>query len=342
MRNKQRHKNESGKSMLALPRGLGFPFSLLVVCGLAWASPSLGMREGPFLPEITSLIAVFVIFLVQGWNLDLRRLRAASSRKSVALSLHPFIFLVPPMLVLLAYALGLAPAGWSQAILFLAILPTTISSCVVYTRLAGGDADEALGHATFSNMLAVVWVPVAWGAFLSSDGESVGVTQSMGLFLGDLLVLMILPCLVGWWARKKLENRLGPLQGKCMQLVPFGCILVLAYFSFCPLFGDRFIQDLRSEAVGLAAFICGFLVLLTLLAWFAGRAVSSRPETRLAFFFCAGQKSLAVGLPMAHLLVGPDHSAVGELVLPLVLFHFGQLLLGSLLLGILGGGRSAR
>ena len=175
----------------------------------------------------------------------------------MALSLHPFIFLVPPILVLLAYALGLAPAGWSQAILFLAILPTTISSCVVYTRLAGGDADEALGHATFSNLLAVVWVPVAWGAFLSSDGESVGVTQSMGLFLGDLLVLMILPCLAGWWARKKLENRL-------------------------------------------------------------------------------------VGLPMAHLLVGSDHSAVGELVLPLVLFHFGQLLLGSLLLGILGGGRSAR
>ena len=53
---------------------------------------------------------------------------------------------------------------------FAAILPTTISSCVVYTSKAKGNADYSLGHATLSNLSALVIVPLLWAGSYENSG----------------------------------------------------------------------------------------------------------------------------------------------------------------------------
>ena len=148
--------------------------ALLAVFVTAWLNPSFGLEGGLLVPGKLSFVAVFVIFLIQGWKLNLGRLKEAWVDLRILFFLHSFIFFVPGFVVLGIREIGLVDPIWTPGLFFLAILPTTISSCVVYTRrLAGGGADEALGHATFSNLFGMLWVPlvVFWGAFGGFDSR---------------------------------------------------------------------------------------------------------------------------------------------------------------------------
>ena len=320
--------------MRVFPNGAGLSVALLAVFIAAWFSPGFGLEGGPLFPERLSLVAVFVIFLIQGWKLDLGRLKQAWTDRRTLVFLHSFIFLSALPMVWGVSQLGLVEPAWKPGLFFLAILPTTISSCVVYTRSADGDADAALGHATVSNLLGMLWVPLAWGFLILPDAAGgASSLDSLRVVLPDFLVMIVLPYLVGWWARNKLPWELLPGNEAGMDKVPLGCILLLAYFSFCSLF-DEFGNELFGESSGvLAGVVLGLLVAQTFLAWVVGRLVSGSRRARITFLFCGGQKSLALGLPLAQLLSDPDEFSVGLLVLPLALFHFGQLLLGAFLIG---------
>lgn len=318
--------------MRVFPNGTGLSVALVAVFFAAWLSPAFGLEGGPLFPERLSLVAVFVIFLIQGWKLDLGRLRQAWFDRRTLVFLHSFIFLAALPLVWLALELGGLALAWSPGLIFLAILPTTISSCVVYTRCAGGDADAALGHATLSNLLGMLWVPAVWGLLVvPGETDDMGALDSLRLVLPDFLLMILLPCFLGWWARNKLSFALLPTDGAGLEKIPIGCILLLAYFSFCSLFTE-FGNDLFTPHTGVVAgIVFAWLLAQTILAWVVGGLVCPSRPSRIAFLFCGGQKSLALGLPLAQLLHGPDGSSIGLLVLPLALFHFGQLLLGAFL-----------
>jgi solute carrier family 10 (sodium/bile acid cotransporter), member 7 len=320
--------------MRVFPKGAGLSVALVAVFIAAWIAPGGGLEGGPLFPERLSLVAVFVIFLIQGWKLDLGRLKRAWTDRRTLVFLHSFIFLAPLPMVLGVSEFGLVEPVWKPGLFFLAILPTTISSCVVYTRSADGDADAALGHATVSNLLGMLWVPLAWGFLVLPDATGgSNPFDSLRVVLPDFFVMILLPCLVGWWARNKLSWDLLPGDGTPMDKIPLGCILLLAYFSFCSLF-DEFGSELFGESSGvLAGVVLVLLLAQTFLAWVVGRLVSDSRRARITFLFCGGQKSLALGLPLAQLLSGSDTASVGLLVLPLALFHFGQLLLGAFLIG---------
>ena len=320
--------------MRVFPNGAGLSVALVAVFIAAWFAPGFGLEGGPLFPERLSLVAVFVIFLIQGWKLDLDRLKQAWTDRRTLVFLHSFIFLAPLPMVWGVSELGLVEPVWKPGLFFLAILPTTISSCVVYTRSADGDADAALGHATVSNLLGMLWVPLAWGFLVLPDATGgANPLDSLRVVLPDFLVMILLPCLVGWWARNKLSWDLLPGDGAGMDKIPVGCILLLAYFSFCSLF-DEFGSELFGESSGvLAGIVLVWLLAQTFLAWVVGRLVSDSRRARITFLFCGGQKSLALGLPLAQLLSDSDTASVGLLVLPLALFHFGQLLLGAFLIG---------
>jgi sodium/bile acid cotransporter 7 len=325
--------SKSFKSMRVFPHGAGLCVALVAVFLTAWLDPEFGRDDGPLDPERLSMVAVFLVFLIQGWKLNLDGLKSAWADRRTLLALHSLIFLAPLAMVWGALELGFFPLVWKPGLLFLAILPTTISSCVVYTRAAGGDADAALGHATLSNLLGMLWVPLAWFfLFVPGEADEGKVLESLRLVLPGFLVMIILPCLIGWWARKKQLWAFLPEESTGVDRIPVGCILLLAYFSFCSLF-DEFGNDPFVESSGvLAGIVFALLVIQTLLAWVAGRLVSGSRRTRITFLFCGGQKSLALGLPLAQLLCGQDDASIGLLILPLAIFHFGQLLLGAFLI----------
>jgi sodium/bile acid cotransporter 7 len=53
-------------------------------------------------------------------------------------------------------------------------------------------------------------------------------------------------------------------------------------------------------------------------------------EDRIAALLCGSKKTLASGVPMAHLIFGP-HPALGLILIPIMLYHPFQLAVGGLL-----------
>jgi len=322
--------------MRVFPKGSGLSAALFAVFLLAWIAPSFGLKGGLLSPERSSMFAVFLIFLIQGWKLNPVRLREAFTDLRALFFLHAFIFLIPGLLVWGILELELIDPVWSVGLFFMAILPTTISSCVVFTRLAGGDADAALGQAALSNLMGMLWVPavVFYFAFelFASFGAEGGLLVTVDL-LSDFLIMVFLPILLGWWGKNKLSWSFLPEDSSWMERIPLLCILLLAYFSFCSLF-DEFGNELFGRSSGiLAAAVFGLLLTLHLLAWSMSYLVPLSRESRVAFLFCGSQKSLALGLPLAQIMFGSQEASLGLLILPLAIFHFGQLLLGACLIG---------
>jgi len=72
-----------------------------------------------------------------------------------------------------------------------------------------------------------------------------------------------------------------------------------------------------------------FLIVLALTQW-GSRLLGMPRGDRIAAVFCGSKKTLASGVPMAHLIFGAN-PAIGLILLPIMIYHPLQLLAGGML-----------
>jgi solute carrier family 10 (sodium/bile acid cotransporter), member 7 len=72
--------------------------------------------------------------------------------------------------------------------------------------------------------------------------------------------------------------------------------------------------------------------LTMLIVWHASRALGFTLADRIAALFCGSKKTLASGVPMARLIFGA-HPGLGIILLPIMLYHPLQLVVGGWLAG---------
>ena len=322
--------------MRVFPKGQGFTFGLLGALAMAWCWPEGGAPNGPLKPEITTKGTVALIFLLQGLNLPLDQLRQGLRDWRLHLFVQIFCFVLFPLATLGLVVSGMIPVPWAPGFLFLAILPTTISTAIVYTSASGGDSVAATFNATLSNLLGILAVPL-WCAFFvfPMEGVAIAETSSDGFFsefLAKLLWLIVTPLCGGLCFRRFLSKEDSARRKRFLRNLSYGCVLFIAYAGFCQGFlgSDKNTGTIWWEALLWTAIL---LVWAKCLTWGLAGLLGFERNRRLPAFFCASQKSLAVGLPMGQLLFGLEHPKLFVLLLPLILYHMLQLLVGAILLG---------
>ena len=319
--------------MRAFPQGQGFTVGLLSALLLAWFWPEGGTPDGPLKADQTAKCAVVVIFFLQGLGLSLHRLREGLVDWRRHLFVQGFIFLLFPVVTLGLVDTGLLAEAWVPGFLFLAILPTTISTSVTYASAAKGDVAAATFNATASNLLAIFLVPAwcAWKIIPRLDHPVPGASaeEFLFLFLGKASGLIVAPLVFGLLVRKWLKG--SEQEGFAFNRnLSFCCVLFIAYAGFCQGFLGPSEEPAGQNWWPPLAWSASILVLMT---WLAAKLASrfSR-RSRVSALFCSSQKSLAVGLPMGQVIFGIAHPQLFELLLPLILYHMLQLFLGSLML----------
>ena len=310
-------------------RGQSLTVLLVAAIALAAIAPDLGARGGPLRPETTAKAAVFLIFLMQGLSLPTRQLlRSAANARFHAFCLACNFLLAPALMLGLLAALGPSlPENLRPGLLFLAVLPTTISSAVVMTANSRGDTAAALFATTLSNLLGILATPLLCLWLLHAPNLQ---TPPLGPLFASLAGLVLLPLVLGQlirpFAREPIRRAAPAFKTTANALIVF-----IVFAAFC----DSAASDLWSRLS--PAFLAAALGLATLylaafsgLVWFAAPLASSDPAGRVAAFFCGSHKTIATGVPMASLLFASD-ADLGLLLLPLMLFHPLQLTLGGLL-----------
>ena len=322
--------------MLRNLKGFWFVYGLFGAIAMAWLVPEWGGPGGWLQPSITTKLGVFVIFFLQGLSLPTEDL----ARGLKLWRLHGFIqatiFIGGPLLAaLISWPLrsSMGEMLW-LGLMFLAILPCTISTSVVFTTQSGGNISAALFNTSLANVAGIFIVPVVMVWLSNTEGMEMPLMP----LIGKIVLLLFLPLLLGQLSRffvKPLRDW-GQVNRKRFGSVNSSIVLFIVYCSFCGSFQSRFWEGVPLPSmlltVGLTLLL---LVLLRLLLFLMLRTAKvSYPET-MAAFFCGAQKTLAAGVPMAQGIFAASGFDLGLILLPLMCYAPLQFTLDGIIVGIL-------
>lgn len=301
-------------------------FALLIVGAalLALLMPATGLAAR-VLSGFTT-VGVALLFFLHGGRLSREALVAGATN----LKLHGLIlsttFLVFPVLGL-ALRPVMAPFVGQEflpGLLFLCALPSTVQSAIAMTSLARGNIAAAVCAASLSSAVGLVVTPVLVGVLLSAEGAQV--TPSSVL---QLVVSILLPFVIGHLLRPRIGPALDRRSAE-LKFVDQGSIVLLVYGAFshaveAQVFKSVSWLQLLAVALCVAVLLAAALSVTRLIA----RVFKLPVEDEIALVFCGSKKGLTSGLPVAHALF--PGAAATLVVLPLMLFHQLQLMVGTVL-----------
>ncbi len=305
-----------------------FLLGMVAATVLAWAFPGPGAAGGWMQPELLTKAGVALIFFLHGLVLSFAALRAGALNWRLHVLVQACTFVLFPVIGL---GLNALLAGWAApelvlGVFFLCALPSTVSSSVAMTATARGNVAGAVFNATLSSLIGIVVTPLWIALVLRTTGEA----RPVWPVVVDLFRWLVLPLTVGqmlrpwlgaWAARHK--PRIG--------LVDRGTILLLVYTSFCDSFQEGVWSRHGYGQLALLLVLCAALFALVLAVTGRLAAWLGFPrEDRIAAIFCGSKKTLASGVPMAKLIFGA-HPAMGLILLPIMVYHPLQLIVGGVL-----------
>lgn len=306
-----------------------FMKGMLIAVALGFAWPAPGAHGGFLQPEWLNRIGVALVFFLNGLGLSLAAMRDGALRWRAHLLIQFSTFVLFPLLGVLILAMSkswLSPE-LQMGFFYLCALPSTVSSSVALTVAARGNVPVAVFNATLSSLLGVIITPL-WMAWML--GQAGGADFAVGPVIKDLLIWVVLPLVLGQLARSKL-GAWAAKRREVIQKVDRATILVLIYTSFADsvqqgIWSRYGLAAVAETLIGTTLLFAVVLVIVNLLARWSGVSMAER----IAVVFCGSKKTLAAGVPMAHLIFGA-HPALGLILMPLMIYHPLQLAIGGVL-----------
>ncbi|KAL7109179.1 hypothetical protein ACP275_06G159000 [Erythranthe tilingii] len=220
-------------------------------------------------------------------------------------------------------------------------MPTTLSSGVALTRLAGGNSALALAMTVISNLLGILIIPFSISKLI---GAGVGVSVPAERLLRSLVLTLLVPLILGKVARELSRGVANFADGNRKLLAMISAIF-LSFVPWIQVSRSRSLLLLVKPSVFLVAVVMGALLHAVLLAFNAllipslsalsggSKSPFAKKENASALLLVASQKTLPVMVAVVEQLGG----ALGEsglLVLPCVAAHLNQIIIDSFLVSI--------
>jgi len=316
----------------------GFVLALVAAILLAWVYPGLGSRGGPLRADMISTFGVMVIFLLQGLSLRTRELASGMRKLHIHVFIQVWIFVLSAV-VLVCTAMILKIFSLPQladGFLYLALIPTTISSAIVFTSATGGNVPLAIFNTTLSNVIGVFWVPTGCLLIFAAAG---GIQSGLiGPMLWKVAQLILLPMIIGQAMRpfvheRALFRRIAPN----FKIINNGIIVFIVYAAFCQSIASNAWEGIQTGSI-ILLLSCSMaaVIIIHTGTWFSSRWITHNREDRITILFCGSQKTLAAGAPMAIAIFSNTDQLsqvnLGLLLLPLLCYHPVQLFLAALIL----------
>lgn len=306
----------------------GFLLALVVAIALAAWHPEFGASGSALHLDRLVSISISIVFFLHGATLPTEALVRGARNWRLHLLVHASTFVLLPALGLAALLAtrSFLPAGLALGVYYACIVPSTISSSVALVAVARGNVPAAVFNATLSGILGVFATPL----LASFVADTAGIHLSVADAVRSVALKVLVPLVLGQIARPLLAGWLGRHK-KATQLADRGSIVLIVYGAFC----DSIAAGVWSHADWLAiggalAVMAALLAVATLLMSAARTAFGFSREDGIVAVFCGSQKSLASGMPVANVLFG-GNPALGLIVLPMILYHQLQLVLGAVL-----------
>ena len=280
--------------------------------------------------------AVFTLFLLYGLRLSRTEVFAGLGNHRLLIPLVAWVFGAMTLAGAVLWHVGGAflPPLLALGFLYLGVLPSTVQSATAYSSLAGGNVASSVIAAALINIL---------GVFISAPLFSLLAGGKSAAFHGGQLVkvltMLLLPFVIGQvlqgFVRKWVTGH-----KKLITVMDRASIGIAVYVAFSSAVEQGIWT--RVDGAGWLAVLGGCALAMGFGyggAWLLGGVVRQPRGDRIAMMFAGGQKSVAMGAPLATVLF-PAASA-GVIIVPLVIYHLVQMVVAAPLATRLAKGQSA-
>lgn len=305
----------------------GFVLSIIAVIFLAWFFPQWGTRQSLIPIGAISTVGVSLIFFFYGLKLSPEKLKSGLRNWQLHLLVQLSTFVLFPLLVIpwkpLFYQSGLQTI-W-LAILFLAALPSTVSSSVVMVSIAKGNVPAAIFNASISGLIGIAITPLWMGLYVPATNARF----DLGSIYTKLIVEILLPVMLGI-SLQRYGGKWAQRYGRQLALFDKSVILLIIFKSFAESFEAKIYSQVKPfHFVLIAAVVVGLFFLLYFLTGFFANRLKFSMEDRITAQFCGTKKSLVHGTVFSKILFAQS-SVIGIILLPLMLFHAFQIFVISI------------
>ncbi len=290
-----------------------------VVLGIAFPGISMLGASG-----VTSTVLIMLIFLGTGFTLPSEAVRSGVANVRLHLFLQLFIFGFTPFYFLLAVQpFDFAPYI-KTGIFALAVLPTTISSCIVFTQAFGGNVVGTMFNAVLANIAGVFISPLLLSFFIRRAGGGIPLDVLGNVIIG-LGWKILLPVLIGQILHRRCRQTAVQQKKRVSKVSNIFIILIVLLSMAKSASRPSFFDGLKEMGGAVVLLAVSFYILL-----YAGYGLSrvfkfSNPDT-ISILFASSQKTMALGVPLLTIFFSYDPELTGIILMPLLFYHPWQLL----------------
>ncbi|KAJ0721682.1 putative sodium bile acid cotransporter, sodium/solute symporter superfamily [Helianthus annuus] len=300
---------------------------------LGLANPTLGCLAHKY---HVSKVSTFGIFFISGLTLRSDEIGAAVEAWPVGLFGLASILLLTPFFSRIILQLHLKPQEFVTGLALFCCMPTTLSSGVALTRLAGGNSALALAMTVISNLLGILFVPFTISKLIAGG---VGTSVPADQLFKSLVVTLLIPLIFGKVLRESFKG-VAIFSDNNRKLLSKLNALLLSLVPWIQVSKSRSLLLAVKPAVFLVAVVLGALLHLMLLGFNAlsiqtlcavsggNKSVFAKKENASALLLVASQKTLPVLVAVVDQL-GGTFGESGLLVLPCVAAHLNQIIMDS-------------
>ena len=287
----------------------------------AYIYPDLGKGESAQVLNTLSSIGISLIFFFYGLKLSPQQIKIGLKNWKLHALIQATTFIVFPLIVLTVYPLITEDnkAIW-LAYMFLAALPSTVSSSVVMVSIAKGNIPAAIFNASISGLIGVILTPLWIGLFMTSTGTDYSLIEVYQKLLLEILAPVILGLLL-----RQFLGAFALKHSKKITLFDKSVILLIIYKSFSKSFLDRIFENL--SLLKLLAVLAVAILIFWIAYFFIGfvaKRFNFSIEDRITAQFCGTKKSLVHGTVFSKILF-QNASFLGIILLPIMMFHAFQI-----------------
>ncbi len=302
-----------------------FTLALIATVVAATLLPCRGEVARQF--NLITHIAVSLLFFMHGAKMSRDAVLSGITHWRLHLTVASCTFLLFPLFgfLLQPILVQFVTPELYLGMLFLCLLPSTVQSSIAFTSMARGNVAAAICSASASNILGIFITPLLVGLLLTQTQGQRGSLDSILSIVSQLL----LPFIAGQIAQRWIGDWVNRNKGT-LKYVDQSSVLLVVYTAF----SEAVISGLwqQTPLPTLAGLMVVNIILLAIVltsTTLLSRKLGFNRQDEIVIVFCGSKKSLVSGVPMAKVLFAS--ATIGQIVLPLMLFHQLQLMVCAVL-----------
>ncbi|WP_299781620.1 bile acid:sodium symporter family protein [uncultured Formosa sp.] len=305
-----------------------FIIAIILTIIFAYFFPQWGIKDSSFPISTLSSIGFFLIFFFYGLKLSPQQIKSGLYNWKLHVLVQLSTFLLFPLIILMFYPFvqNAEQHSFWLALLFMAALPSTVSSSVVMVSVAKGNVPAAIFNASISGIIGILITPLWVGLFLEKSGTDF----DYGSIYINLIVGIIVPVILGVLLQR-FGHALALKYSKQLTLFDKSVILLVIYKSFAESFYNNIFSSIKllDFLMLFVIVIAIFFTIFYIVGYIATRLKFST-EDKITAQFCGTKKSLVHGTIFYKILF-KNTAASSVILLPLMIFHASQIFIISII-----------